>query len=108
MNSVLKTMKSLNLLEESKVRWKSSLTLHLYLTSIQARHYHTEFFTSQSQGTVGCVKDKYGFFFLLISIFWYTSLLLSNVMLQNFVKFNFVPWLWVTQRYRYLLPIYAL
>lgn len=47
-------------------------------------------------------------FFLLIPIFLYTSLLLSNVMLQNFVKFNLVSWCWVTQRYTYLLTIYAL
>lgn len=71
MNSVLRTMKSLNLLEESKVRWKSSLTLHLYLASIQARHYHTEFFISQSLCTVGCVKDKYGFFFFRYPFFVY-------------------------------------
>lgn len=107
MNSVLKTMKSLNLLEESKVRWKSRLTLHLYLTSFQARHYHTEFLISQSLGTVGCVKDIYGFFSFDIH-FLSTSLLLSNVMLQNFVKLDLVSWCWVTQRYTYLLPIYAL
>lgn len=65
-------------------------------------------FFSQSLGTVGCVKDKYGFFFPLDIHFLYTSLLLRNVMLQNFVGFNLVSWLWVTQRYTYLLPLYPL
>lgn len=69
MISVLKIMKSLNLLEKSKVRWKSSLTVHLSLTSIQARDCSTEFFISQALDTVGCVKDKYGFCFLLTSVF---------------------------------------
>lgn len=104
-NSVLKVMKSLNLLEEKQGKMEipfntSSLTPFY---SREASQYRILYFPVTWQWSVLKIYEKYGLCFL-----WYSSFGTWLLFKQcHSTDFNLVSWLSVAQKYKYL-PICAL